>query len=195
VPSRLLLRGGFCVQKCSILILDWRGQGQERLLGRQSRVAECAPIRSKKERNTMRMSIRALQVLTLFVLLGLPMYSQNENSKPPSQTPEIVPRRPECGLFLPARDERRDIARLVRAEQFLDCERDGFPRDLAPPWKTSEEGEKKLGAACEYFAVKSVREYPQAGRESLQLASDRCHINVMQIILMKMVEGAGSSPR
>lgn len=87
------------------------------------------------------------------------------------------------------------MARLVRTDQFLDCERDGFPKTLAPPWKTSEEGEKKLSDACNYFAAKSVREYPQAGQANLQLASDRCHINVMQIILMKMVEGPGQSPR
>jgi hypothetical protein len=123
------------------------------------------------------------------------MYSQQEKSKPPAKVPEITPKRPECGLFLPARDERRDMARLVRADQFLDCERDGFPKTLAPPWKTSEEEEKKLSDACNYFAAKSVREYPQAGQANLQLASDRCHINVMQIILMKMVEGPGQSPR
>lgn len=91
------------------------------------------------------------------------------------------------GLFLPARDERHDLARLVRSEEFLECERDGFPKALAPPWKTSDEGTKKLGDACEYFSGVSARNYPQAGRENLELAADRCRINVMQIILMTLV--------
>jgi hypothetical protein len=87
------------------------------------------------------------------------------------------------------------MARLIRADQFLDCERDGFPKPLAPPWKETTEGEKKLGDACNYFAAKSVKEYPQAGRENLQLAAARCHMNVMQIILEKMVEGLGQPPK
>ena len=109
--------------------------------------------------------------------------------------PELTPRKPECGLFLPARDERHDLARLVRSQQFVDCERDGFPKDLAPPWKTTDEGEKKLGDACDYFVGESARDYPQVGQENLKLASDRCRIEVMQIILMKMVEGFGQQPK
>jgi hypothetical protein len=46
---------------------------------------------------------------------------------------------------------------------------------------------KKLGDACEYFSGVSARNYPQAGRENLELAADRCRINVMQIILMTLV--------
>ena len=45
--------------------------------------------------------------------------------------------------------------------------------------------------ACEYFAGQSARDYPQVGQENLKLAADRCRIEVMQIILMKMVEGLG----
>jgi hypothetical protein len=115
---------------------------------------------------------------------------QSSESKPP-QPPEIMPRRPECAILLPERDERHDVARLIRADEFLKCERDGFPKAMAPPWKETEEGEKKLGDACEYFAAQSVKEYPSAGQPNLKLAADRCRINVMQIILMKTVEGPG----
>lgn len=141
----------------------------------------------------MSRSYAVVLILFLFALFGVPMHSSQD--KAPVKHRELTPRRPECGLFLPAWDERRDIARLVRADQFLDCEREGFPKHLAPPWKTSEEGEKKLSDACDYFAQKSVREYPQAGHANLELAFDRCHINVMQIILTKMVEGLGQPPK
>jgi hypothetical protein len=90
---------------------------------------------------------------------------------------------------MPERDERHDLARVVRADEFLGCERDGLPKDLAPPWKDTEEGEKKLSDACEYFGEKAGKEYPQVGRANLKLATDRCRIIVMQIILSKMVEG------
>jgi hypothetical protein len=53
----------------------------------------------------------------------------------------------------------------------------------------SAEGEKKLSDACEYFGEKAGKEYPQVGRANLKLATDRCRIIVMQIILSKMVEG------
>jgi hypothetical protein len=87
------------------------------------------------------------------------------------------------------------MARLIRADQFLDCERDGFPKALAPPWKETVEGEKNLGDACEYFAAQSAKEYPDAGQDNLKLSADRCRINVMQIILTKMVEGLGQPPK
>jgi hypothetical protein len=119
---------------------------------------------------------------------GVPMSPRQDQTKVAAKLPEIVPKRPECSLFLPTRDERKDMASLVRAQEFLDCERDGFPSHLAPPWKTAEEGEEKLGNACNYFAAKSVRDYPQAGQANLQLAYVRCHLNVMQIILTKMVK-------
>ena len=95
---------------------------------------------------------------------------------------------------MPARDERHDLARLVRSQQFLDCERDGFPKELAPPWKTSEEGTKKLGDACEYFARESARDYSQVGQENLKLAADRCRIEVILIIIPTLV-CRGSSRR
>ncbi len=113
--------------------------------------------------------------------------TQQDKSKTPVKLPELTRQRPECGLLLPARDERRDVARLVRADQFLDCERDGFPKHLAPPWKDSEEGTKKLSDACEYFAAKAVREYPEVGQANLNLAADRCRINIMQIILEEAI--------
>ena len=133
-------------------------------------------------------------VLTL-VLLGIPMYSQQEPTKAPTGLPEIVPKRPECGLFLPERGERRDIARLVRADQFLDCERDGFPKHLAPPWKEAIEGEKKLGDACTYFQAKSAKAYPQAGYANLKLAGDRCRVNVMSVIFAEMIRGLAQPPK
>jgi hypothetical protein len=115
------------------------------------------------------------------------MYSQQPGSKPKSGD-ELLPRRPECGILLPAHDERHDVARLVRADQFLECERDGFPASLAPPWKETVKAEKKLGDACEYFTAKSVKSYPQLEQASLILAADRCRINVMLIILTMVVE-------
>jgi len=135
--------------------------------------------------------VTSLLILLLFTSIGAPTYSQQPKSKTQHKLPELTPRRPECGLVLPARDERHDLARLVRSQQFLDCERDGFPKDLAPPWKTTDEGENKLSDACEYFAGESAKDYPQVGQENLKLAADRCHIELMQIILMKMVEGLG----
>jgi hypothetical protein len=68
----------------------------------------------------------------------------------------------ECAIPMPDRDETHDMARLLRAEQFPDCERDGFPKHLAPPWKNSVEG-KKLSDACEYFVGKAAKEYPRGG--------------------------------
>jgi hypothetical protein len=116
---------------------------------------------------------------------------QQHQGKTPNKLPELMPKKPECGLFLPARDERHDLARLVRSEQFLECERDGFPKELAPPWKTSEEGTKKLSDACEYFAGESARNYPQVGEENIKLAADRCRVEVIEIILMLMTQGLG----
>src|SRR5713101_9357727 len=92
-------------------------------------------------------------VLALFALASVGVYPQQQSK---TKLPEIVPRRPECGILLPERDERHDVARLIRADQFLDCERDGFPKQFAPPWKEQDEAEKKLGDACGYFIAKSV---------------------------------------
>jgi hypothetical protein len=131
--------------------------------------------------------------LFLLVLVGMPMDSQQPRAS--AKLPEVKPERAECGILLPERDERHDMARLVRADQFLDCERDGFPKNLAPPWKEREEAEKKLSDACVYFITKSVKEYPRVDQASLQLASDRCHINVMTIILQGLVEGVGGTAK
>ena len=137
----------------------------------------------------------SLLVLLLFASIGTPIFSQQRNGRTPNKRADLTPRRTECGLFLPERDERHDLARLVRSQQFLDCERDGYPKDLAPPWKTSEEGTKKLSDACEYFAGESARDYPQVGQENFTLAADRCRIEVMQIILMQMVPGPSPQPK
>lgn len=142
----------------------------------------------------MSRSFPVFLVTLLLLFVGMPVQSQ-QHGKGPSKLPGIKPRRGECAILLPERDERHDLARLVRADEFLDCERDGFPKDLAPPWKEDEEAEKKLGAACVYFAEKSVKEYPQAGQANLQLASDRCHINVMTVILEQMVKGLGTEAK
>jgi len=142
-----------------------------------------------------KMAKHGVLMLAFFMALVVPTYSQQPKSKTQHKLPELTPRKPECGVFLPARDERHDIARLLRSQQFLDCERDGFPKDLAPPWKTTDEGEKKLGDACEYFAGESARDYPQIGQDDLKLAADRCRVEVMQIILQKMVEGLGPQPK
>jgi hypothetical protein len=136
-------------------------------------------------------SLAGFLILAIFTSVVAPIFSQQPKSKTLHKQPELTPRKPECGLFLPARDERHDLARLLRSQQFVDCERDGFPKDLAPPWKTTDEGEKKLGNACEYFAGESGRYYPQVGKEDVKLAADRCRIEVIQIILSKMVEGLG----
>lgn len=105
-----------------------------------------------------------------------------------AKLPEVKPKRGECSIFLPARDERRDLARLVRSDQFLDCERDGFPKRLAPPWKEQEEAEKKLSAACDYFIAKAIKDYPQVGQANLQLVADRCRINVLTVIFDELVQ-------
>jgi hypothetical protein len=137
----------------------------------------------------------SLLVLLLFTLVGTPIHSRQEKRTTPAKPPELTPRRSECAILLPERDERHDFARLVRAEQFLSCERDGYPKNLAPPWKTSEEGTKKLGDACEYFAGESAREYSQVGQASLKLAADRCRANVMDVIMMQLVRGLGGQPK
>jgi len=132
----------------------------------------------------------------LAVVLILAGYALGQaKTKAPVKAPEIKPKRPECGLLLPERDERRDVARLIRADEFLDCERDGFPKSLAPPWEETVEAEKKLGDACEYFGAKAATDYADVGQDNLKLAADRCRINVMQIILTKMVEGLGQPPK
>ncbi len=148
-----------------------------------------------------RMSVKRVKVvgsvvliLFLFASVGSPVQSQQQG-KTPTKLPEVKPRRGECAILLPERDERHDLARLVRADQFLDCERDGFPKHLAPPWKEQEEAEKKLGDACDYFIAKSVKTYPQVGQPNLQLAAARCRINVAGIILQELVKGLGSDPK
>ena len=72
-------------------------------------------------------------LVSLLVAFALPTPLKQKQNNISAKPSEIAPRRPECGLFLPERDERHDMARLVRADQFLNCERDGFPKQLAPP--------------------------------------------------------------
>jgi hypothetical protein len=142
----------------------------------------------------MSSSFHVVLALFLLVSVGAPVHSQQQGKTRP-KLPEVKPKRGECAILLPERDERHDLARLVRADQLLDCERDGFPKNLAPPWKEREEAEKKLSDACDYFIAKSVKDYPQVGHASLQLAADRCRINVMGVIFQELVEGLGSSPQ
>lgn len=141
--------------------------------------------------------LKALPIALLLstISIGASIYPQQVKSASSDKLPEITVARPECGLLLPERDERRDVARLIRADEFLDCERDGFPKRLAPPWQDTLEAEKKLGDACEYFAGKAVKDYPQVGQGNLKLAADRCRINVMQIVLMKTVPGGEQPPK
>jgi hypothetical protein len=133
-----------------------------------------------------------LFVLTFFLFTSV---GASQESKTPAKAHELTFSRPECAILLPERDERHDFARLVRADQYLQCERDGFPKNLAPPWKEANEGERKLGDACEYFAVQSAKEYSQVGQASLKLAADRCRLNVMQVILGKIAEGVGQASK
>lgn len=140
-------------------------------------------------------SFPLVPILLLLTSVGVPMKSEKYERKMPAKPQELTPRRAECAIFMPERDERHDMARLLRADQFLDCERDGYPKHLAPPWKDSVEGTKKLSDACEYFAEKAAREYPQVGQANLKLAADRCRINVMQVILMTLVPGTEQPPK
>lgn len=134
-------------------------------------------------------------LLLLLALVAVPIYPQKDKRKTPVKRPELMPRRGECATLMPLGDERRDVARLLRADQFLDCERDGYPRHLAPPWKDSLEGTRKLSDACEYFADKAAREYPEVGQANLKLAADRCRVNVMEVIVQTLVPGAGQLPK
>src|SRR5258708_3372666 len=107
-----------------------------------------------------------LLTFLLVTLLTAPIDSQQHDRKSAELPQEFMARRPECGTLLPPRDERHDLARLALHEQFLDWGRAGLPKNLAPPWKTSDEGTKKLSDACERFAAKSARDYPQVGPET-----------------------------
>lgn len=129
---------------------------------------------------------KATRVGVLIVsLLSIVVPIRSQNSGNPKR-PELAAQRAECGLFLPMRDERFDMARLIRADEFINCERDGYPKDIAPPWKETLEGEKKLGQACEYFAAESARDYPTLAKQDLTLAADRCRITVLQIMIEKL---------
>jgi len=139
-----------------------------------------------------RSAIVSLVILGANLLLGQAAPKQRSSVQaqtPPAKLPEVEPKRPECAILLPERDERNDLAKLIRAEQFLRCERDGFPKNFAPPWKTSEEAMQKLSGACDYFSKVSVREFSQAGKDNLALARMRCHVNVLTIGLMQFTRG------
>ncbi len=107
--------------------------------------------------------------------------SERAQPTPHAKFPELQPRRPECTVLLPEKDERNDLAKLIRAEQFIRCERDGFPKDSAPPWKTEEEAIHGLENACDYFSVTSAKSYSHVGEENLALARTRCFMNIMTI--------------
>jgi hypothetical protein len=98
---------------------------------------------------------------------------------------EIKPTRPECAVLLPQRDELDDLAKLVRADQFLRCERDGFPRQLAPPWKNSAEAHDKLVDACDYYAGMSGKYFRRVGQDALKTSHDRC---ITSLLTLSMTE-------
>jgi hypothetical protein len=133
----------------------------------------------------MRRTFRLIFMLALSILFVAPMRSQDQHAVTP-KLPELTAQRPECGLFLPMRDERFDMAKLIRADQFVNCERDGYPKNIAPPWKETLEAESKLAQACEYFAAESARDYPTLAKQDLILAADRCRITVIQIMIEKL---------
>jgi hypothetical protein len=130
---------------------------------------------------------RTVLLVSLFINFN-PCLVRSQQQRP--TLTEVQPKRPECVVLLPERDERNDVAKLIRAEEFLRCERDGFPANLAPPWKTDLEGEKKLGEACEFFSAAAVRDFrKQVLIEQLNLARQRCHINVATIIMYQLERG------
>jgi hypothetical protein len=102
---------------------------------------------------------------------------------------ELRPTRPECEILLPERDEPNDLAKLIRADQFLRCERDGFRRDVAPPWKTETEAHDKLVDACDYFASVSGKYFSRVGQDALKVAHDRC---ITRLLTLSMT-GLGKS--
>jgi hypothetical protein len=131
----------------------------------------------------------------LSLLLSLGFGTGSARAEANTARPEIQPKRPECAILLPERDERNDTAKLIRAEEFLRCERDGFPASLAPPWKTDSEAEKKLADACEYFSTTAVRDFRrQVSLGQLDLARQRCHVNVMTIIVYRLGQGLVQQP-
>ena len=91
-------------------------------------------------------SVPAALMMCVFTFIGASLHSRQDKPNVPAKPPEIMPRRPECGILLPERGERYDMARLIRADQFLDCERDGFPKHLSPPWTETAEAETSIEA-------------------------------------------------
>lgn len=121
--------------------------------------------------------------LTAMVLLfGFRAYRPLLVAEGKHSGPELKPRRPECGILFPERDERDDLAKLIRAEQFVRCERDGFPAQ-GPPWKTDEAAVHGMENACDYFAATSAKKFSQVGEDALTLARTRCYANIMTIEL------------
>jgi hypothetical protein len=105
---------------------------------------------------------------------------------------ELRPTRPECEILLPERDEPNDLAKLIRADQFLRCERDGFRKDVAPPWRTEAEAHDKLVDACDYFATVSGKYFSLVGQDALKVAHDRC---ITRLLTLSMTGLGKSSPQ
>ena len=108
---------------------------------------------------------------------------------------ELRPTRPECEILLPERDEPNDLAKLIRADQFLRCERDGFRRDLAPPWKTETEAHDKLVDACDYFASVSGKYFSRVGQDALKVAHDRCITRLLTLSMTRLEKSSPQSPK
>jgi hypothetical protein len=131
----------------------------------------------------LQLSIGVL-LFTCFVVVS--MAQQPAKSKATAHKGLRMSRR-ECAIFLPEPDERADTAKLLRGEQFAECERDGFPKSIAPPWSTEDEATTRLGDACDSFAEKSVRKFPQIPKTSVELARERCLLQVMSVILDRLI--------
>jgi hypothetical protein len=108
---------------------------------------------------------------------------------------ELRATRPECEILLPDRDEPNDLAKLIRADQFLRCERDGFRRDLAPPWKTEAETHDKLVDACDYFASVSGKYFSRVGQDALKVAHDRCIIGILTLSMTGFEQSSPQGPK
>jgi|SRR5215831_12264621 len=124
-------------------------------------------------------------VVLLLAFLSLITHAAEKSKSHTVKTGRIT--RGECGLFYPEADERDDLAKLLRADQFVRCERDGFPRSIAPPWQSSEEASRKLADGCDYFNRLSSKNYSQLSQEDLSLAAMRCQINVLTVRLDSLV--------
>jgi hypothetical protein len=128
----------------------------------------------------------------IVVIVGSPAIHAQTST--PNQG-ELRPTRPECEILLPERDEPNDLAKLIRADQFLRCERDGFRTDIAPPWKTETEAHDKLVDACDYFASMSGKYFSRVGQDALKMAHDRCITRLLTLSMTGLGKSYPQSPK